>query len=128
MKNTVSITGELLSDSKPTSDYQWPSAEPDFRGMTASEMVPSHREEILHECSTYRDFDADRFWVSHGSKPLLDQAIALLNHHAFQFNSRRRFRSSEAIRENVSKVLEGGTPYQLSFQFFLRHWKQTQAI
>lgn len=108
MKNTVSITGELLSDSKPVSDYDWPSAEPDFSTTEPVVLRSSLREELLCECSTFGEFNADDFRKSYGTQSAVDQAIALLNHHAFQFNSKKRFRNSDAVRGNITKALKSG--------------------
>ncbi|MDV2427088.1 hypothetical protein RAE04_10675 [Corynebacterium sp. CTNIH16] len=118
MKNTVSVTGELLSDSQPVSDYDWPSDEPDLSTTSLSVLNTSFRDELLRECSFYREFSADDFLKSYGNQTPLEQAIALLNHHAFQFNSKKRFRNSDAVQQSVKESLENGTPLDVVIPIF----------
>ena len=118
MKNTVSVTGELLSDSQPVSDYDWPPDEPDLSATSLGVLNTSFRDELLRECSFYREFSAEDFLKSYGNQTPLEQAIALLNHHAFQFNSKKRFRNSDAVQQSVKESLENGASLDVVIPIF----------
>lgn len=95
----------LLSDASSKFISDWPQKPPKMDQIKSEALCNRRRNLLLKQCSLYTEFDINKFFDSFKHHSPRDKVIAFLNHHAFQFNSKRRFRESTAIQSIVDKSL-----------------------
>ncbi|WP_201585682.1 L-tyrosine/L-tryptophan isonitrile synthase family protein [Psychrobacter sp. HII-4] len=118
MSNNTLTVESLLADAMPPSNYEWPDSLPHLSQQLPKNKSEEDRKFLLKECSVYRDFDPTKFYNSYKNHSKEQFIIEFLNHHAFQFNSRRRFRESLKIQTTVKKVLKKSTPLDIVIPIF----------
>lgn len=118
MSNNTLTVESLLADAMPQSNYEWPDSLPHLSQQLPKNKSEEDRKFLLKECSVYRDFDPTKFYNSYKNHSKEQFIIEFLNHHAFQFNSRRRFRESLKIQTTVKKVLKKSTPLDIVIPIF----------
>lgn len=118
MWGNTAVTGEILSDSKPSAGYDWPESAPNTDTSKLETLLTDTREHLLQACATYSEFDNEKFQNLSKTGNLLEDAITFLNHHAFQFNSKRRFANSERVRKSINSSIASKSPLRIVIPIF----------
>lgn len=108
----------LLSDASPKFISDWPRKPPKMDQIKSEALCNRRRNLLLKQCSLYTEFDINKFFDSFKHHSPRDKVIAFLNHHAFQFNSKRRFRESTAIQSIVDKSLSTSNTINIVIPIF----------
>lgn len=118
MSNNTITVESLLADSIPSSNYEWAEELPNLSLNLPNTNFEGDRKLLLKECSIYKDFDSEKFHNSYKNHSKIQLIIEFLNHHAFQFNSRRRFRKSTRIQSIVEQVIKQSTHLDIVIPIF----------
>lgn len=112
LSKPAALNGEVISRSQIGHEFIWPKQDP------RSQWQPSRTYEFSDD-SRIRDlgrsphFNLNTFLEKSQTLDLPSQIIELLNHNAFQFNSRKRFRKCEQWRKIVTDACEKGEPIEI---------------
>ena len=114
----VGRDGEIITDSALRRGYEWPAADP--RGRQVPERpLDDEMEALVREAGRTTRFDRDRFWRRHHHLPASERALAVLNHRAFQFNSRRAYVGPESPWPGrVAAAVREGRPVEVVLPAF----------
>jgi len=118
MSNNILTIESLLADSVPTSNYEWADEFPNLSLKIPNTNFEGDRTSLLKECSIYNDFDIEKFYNSYKNHSETQLIIEFLNHHAFQFNSRRRFRESKRIQNIIDQVIKQSASLNIVIPIF----------
>lgn len=92
----VGRNGEVISDSRLSHNFSWPSEDPSGKP-TPERLVDNEMTLIIEEASRTTRFNWAHFERNHRHLPVEEKVLSLLNHRAFQFNSREAFGSYSSI-------------------------------
>ncbi len=115
--NNVTIES-LLADSIPSSNFTWSEKFPNLSSLSPNIKYEGDKKLLLKKYSTYKDFDIGKFHNSYKYHSKKELVIEFLNHHAFQFNSRRRFRESLKVQNIINEVIKNSTPLDIVIPIF----------
>lgn len=115
--NNVTIES-LLADSIPSSNFTWSEKFPNLSSLSPNIKYEGDKKLLLKKYSTYKDFDIGKFHNSYKYHSKKELVIEFLNHHAFQFNSRRRFRESLKVQNIINEVIKNLTPLDIVIPIF----------
>lgn len=118
MSNNILTIESLLADSVLTSNYEWADEFPNLSLKIPNTNFEGDRTSLLKECSIYNDFDIEKFYNSYKNHSETQLIIEFLNHHAFQFNSRRRFRESKRIQNIIDQVIKQSASLNIVIPIF----------
>lgn len=108
----VGLNGEIISRSQIGKEFVWPKNDP------RSELQPQRTygrsdDARIRGLSISQHFDMDAFLERTKALDLPSRIIELLNHNAFQFNSRKKFRECDQWRRMITDACEKGTPIEI---------------
>ena len=108
----VGLSGEIISRSQIGQEFVWPKNDPRSQWQAQRTYEASDDSRIRH-LSVSPHFDMGMFLEKTKTLDLPSRIIELLNHNAFQFNSRKRFRGCEQWRQMVTEACEKGAPIEI---------------
>ena len=108
----VGLSGEIISRSQIGQEFVWPKNDPRSQWQAQRTYEASDDSRIRH-LSVSPHFDMATFLEKTKTLDLPSRIIELLNHNAFQFNSRKRFRGCEQWRQVVTESCEKGAPIEI---------------
>lgn len=108
----VGLSGEIISRSQIGQEFVWPKSDPRSQWQPQRTYGPSDDARIRH-LGISPHFDMDAFLERTQTFDLPSRIIELLNHNAFQFNSRKKFRECDQWRQMVMEACEKGTPIEI---------------
>lgn len=125
----VGLSGEIISRSQIGHEFVWPKRDPRAEWQPVRTYVASDHARIKL-LSVSHHFDMDAFLEKTKHLDVPSRIIELLNHNAFQFNSRKKFRECEQWRQRISQACEAGNPIEiliLAFCVISNPTKRVQA-
>ncbi|WP_157659158.1 L-tyrosine/L-tryptophan isonitrile synthase family protein [Thauera butanivorans] len=108
----VGLSGEIISRSQIGHEFVWPKNDPRSQWQPQRTYGPSDDARI-RRLSISPHFDMDAFLERTKTLDLPSRIIELLNHNAFQFNSRKKFRECDQWRQVVTEACEKGAPIEI---------------
>ncbi len=105
----VAAHGEAITDSRLFDGPEWPEADPRRGAADIVRELDDELRDLVRECAVTPRFSWSRFLARHSADDTTERLLALLNHRAFQFNSRAAFggRDSPWRRRLAACVAEG---------------------
>lgn len=108
----VGLSGEIISRSQIGHEFVWPKNDPRSQWQPQRTYGPSDDTRI-RRLSISQHFDMDAFLERTKALDLPLRIIELLNHNAFQFNSRKKFRECDQWRQMVTDACKKGAPIEI---------------
>lgn len=108
----VELSGEIISRSQIGSDFIWPKLDPRSQWQPIRSYEAGDDVRVRH-LSSSTHFDMSAFLEKTKHLDLTSRILELLNHNAFQFNSRKKFRECEQWRQRISQACEKGDPIEV---------------
>lgn len=108
----VGLSGEIISRSQIGHEFVWPKSDPRSQWQPQRVYGPDDHARIRH-LSISPHFNMEAFLERTKSLDLPSRIVELLNHNAFQFNSRKKFRECEQWRQQVAEACEKGAPIEI---------------
>ncbi|WP_353171230.1 L-tyrosine/L-tryptophan isonitrile synthase family protein [Acinetobacter rudis] len=108
----IALSGEIISRSQIEHEFIWPKDDPRIQWQPHRTY---QQEDDIHirNLSISSHFNIDKFLEQTKELDLPSQIIELINHRAFQFNSRKRFRECEQWKKNVIDACNKGEPIEI---------------
>ena len=113
----VARDGEMISDSRLSKGYAWPESDPRLRDQPERQLGDEDAR-ILSEAAVTTRFNWDSFHRGHRDLSVADRVLELLNHRAFQFNSRATYREFPLWRERIRRAVQAQRPVELLLPVF----------
>lgn len=106
------INGEIITRSSIPADFIWPEGDPRY-AQQATRLLQPGDSSLIFAASQSPHFDTEAF--KHQTRTLKKELkiIELLNHRAFQFNSRRRFRECGDWLQRAASAISDNRPLQI---------------
>lgn len=105
----VGLSGEIISRSQIGQEFVWPAQDPRQQIQPTRTYGPGD-EVLMRELAVSPHFDREEFLERTAAMETPERILELLNHNAFQFNSRKKFRANETWRERVATACAQGRP------------------
>ncbi|OIQ98618.1 pyoverdine/dityrosine biosynthesis protein [mine drainage metagenome] len=109
---SVGLSGEIISRSQIGHEFVWSKSDPRSQWQPQRIYGPGDNARI-RRLSISQHFDVDAFLERTKALDLPSRIIELLNHNAFQFNSRKKFRECDQWRQMVTDACEKGAPIEI---------------
>lgn len=113
----VARDGEIITDSRLGKNYSWPSADP-RKGEQISRPLNEKDRSIFVQAATTTHFNFESFLKANVDQPIEVQVLEVLNHRAFQFNSRTRFRDATHWQKRIANFIRKGRPIEIVIPIF----------
>lgn len=111
-KLPVGLSGEIISRSQIGKEFIWPKEDP--RSQWQPQRIYGSADDArIRQLSVSPHFDMEAFLERTKTLDLPSRIIELLNHNAFQFNSRKKFRECGQWRKTVTKACKRGAPIEI---------------
>lgn len=108
----VGLSGEIISRSQIGHEFVWPKSDSRSQWQPQRVYGPDDHARIRH-LGISPHFNMEAFLERTKSLDLPSRIVELLNHNAFQFNSRKKFRECEQWRQQVAEACEKGAPIEI---------------
>jgi len=112
LKLPAGLKDEIISRSQIGHEFVWPKSDPRTQWQPQRTYEASDDARIRH-LSASCHFDIASFLERTKTLDLPSRIIELLNHNAFQFNSRKKFRECEQWRQQITQACEKGEPIEI---------------
>jgi pyoverdine/dityrosine biosynthesis protein Dit1 len=114
----VGRNGEVITDSGLSRNFSWPSEDPRSKP-TPERLIDSEITQMIDEASRTTRFDWVQFERKQRHLPAGEKVLALLNHRAFQFNSREAFGGYSSIwRHRITTAVREGRQIEIVLPVF----------
>lgn len=108
--------GEIITNSQ-LSLYDWPDNDPRLKHQEVR-LLRSEDMDLIAEAARTHRFNFASFLRLYQNDPLPSQILEILNHRAFQFNSRTRFRQCSLMRNRIAAACEAQCPIEVILPAF----------
>ncbi len=108
----VGLSGEIISRSQIGKEFIWPKEDPRSQWQP-QRIYESADDARIRHLSVSPHFDMEVFLERTKTLDLPSRIIELLNHNAFQFNSRKKFRECGQWRKMIAEACERGAPIEI---------------
>lgn len=109
---TVGLSGEIISRSQIGHEFVWPEDDPRLL-LQQTRTYDAEDDARVMQASESHHFDIATFLEKTKNLGTASRIIELLNHNAFQFNSRKRFRECGLWRDRIEKACEQSLPVEI---------------
>ncbi|MCM6778943.1 L-tyrosine/L-tryptophan isonitrile synthase family protein [Nocardia sp. CDC159] len=116
--SAVARQGEMITSSMLSREYAWPADDPRLRPRHNEIPVNDRIRNLVTEAAETNRFDASRFRRRFGGEAPDNRLLELLNHRAFQFNSRELFRASPLWRNRITAAVREDRPVEVVLPVF----------
>lgn len=108
----TATSGEIISRSQIGSDFEWPADDPRLQWQPCREFN-AHDRERRERLAQSPYFDLEDFMTRTRHLDTASRILELLNHNAFQFNSRKKFRQCQDWQQRVKRACEAQEPVEI---------------
>lgn|GEM_PF-1747931 len=108
----VGLSGEIISRSQIGHEFSWPEDDPRLFCQQTRTYNAEDDVRVMQASTSYHFNMADFLEKTKNLGPA-SRIIELLNHNAFQFNSRKRFRECALWRDRIEKACEQSLPVEI---------------
>ena len=108
----VGLSGEIISQSEIESGFIWPALDPrsEWQPTRIIESGDYSKAKLLSQSP---HFSLDAFLEKTKELDVASKIIELINHNAFQFNSKKRFRECVEWRKRIEECCKHGQPIDI---------------